>query len=114
MIKKHKSDIVLICVLAVILIIVFILVNIPKTEGKYVRITIDDEVYGIYYLFEDITVELPTGNVVVIEEGEAYVSESTCKDKVCVNHIRISAYGEAIICLPNQVVVEIDKEAPDE
>ena len=46
-------------------------------------------------------------NVVVINNGEIYMKSATCKDQRCVEHDSISMAGQSIICLPNEVVVEI-------
>lgn len=39
--------------------------------------------------------------------GQAWLSEASCPDKVCVHMGKISQAGQAIVCLPNQVVIEI-------
>ncbi len=107
MFKKYKNDILVIMIIVVISVIIAIIINIYKTEGTYVTVTIDGEVYEKYDLAKDITIELSTGNTLVIQDHKAYVSESTCRDKICVNHGHISSIGESIICLPHKLVIEI-------
>ena len=46
--------------------------------------------------------------ILVIDNGEAYMEEADCPNRICVHHSAISHTGEAIICLPNRVVIEID------
>ncbi|MBQ9534947.1 MAG: NusG domain II-containing protein [Clostridia bacterium] len=46
--------------------------------------------------------------VVTIENGEAYISQSTCPGQDCVHAGAISKAGESIVCLPNQVSVSIE------
>ena len=46
-------------------------------------------------------------NELVIEDGEARLTEADCPDSLCVNMGRISRSGQSIICLPHQVVVRI-------
>lgn len=53
----------------------------------------------------EITLENAT---VLIENGEVYISEATCPDKVCVNTGRISKKGQSIVCVPNRIVVTIE------
>ena len=69
-----------------------------KVDGKIVEtISLNDE-----YIEKDIN-----GVTVCCENGEIYVKESSCPDKVCVRSGRISKSGEGIICAPNRVAVEI-------
>ncbi len=110
MIKKYKNDILILLIVLCIATVVAIIINICKTKGEYVKVSINNEIYEVYKLSENITVSLPTGNVLVINDGEAYISESNCPDKVCVNHAKISSEGESIICLPNKLVIEVTKE----
>ena len=46
-------------------------------------------------------------NILVIEDGKAYMESASCPDGICVRHTPISKDGESIICLPNQVVVTV-------
>jgi hypothetical protein len=47
---------------------------------------------------------------VTSENGEIYIEESDCPDKVCVRSGRISKSGEGIICAPNRVAIKINGE----
>lgn len=40
-------------------------------------------------------------------DGSVSVTESSCGDKTCMRTGKISRQGEAIICVPNKIVVEI-------
>lgn len=46
-------------------------------------------------------------NILVIEDGKAYISEATCPDKQCMKQGKIGRTGEMLVCLPNRVVVKI-------
>jgi hypothetical protein len=88
------------------------------TGTATVVVTIDGAECGRYPLSENMTkkIELADGsyNVLVIEDGEAVVTEASCPDKICVDHRAISRKNESIICLPNKVVVTIENgEASD-
>lgn len=55
-----------------------------------------------------IEVEGPLGITRVrIGEGEAWIEDSPCRDKLCVKMGKIKREGEQLICLPNRVVVEL-------
>ena len=46
-------------------------------------------------------------NTVLIKDGTVSMKYANCKDKICVNHNKISKNNESIICLPNKVVVTV-------
>ena len=46
-------------------------------------------------------------NTLIIQDGEAYMSEASCPDHLCMGMGKISHAGQSIICLPNRVIVEI-------
>ncbi len=50
----------------------------------------------------------PLGDtVVVITAGQAYVEDSPCRDKICIQMGKISRPGQWVACLPNRVMVSI-------
>ncbi len=55
------------------------------------------------------TIELPNTeyNVFICADNEICMLQSSCPDKICVNHSAISNTGENIICLPHKLVIEI-------
>lgn len=56
----------------------------------------------------------PAGNTrVVVSQGEAYVSDSDCRDKICVSMGHISRPSGWVACLPNRVFVRIVAVDPE-
>ncbi len=53
-------------------------------------------------------------NTLVIKEGKASVTHASCPDLICVGHREISSVGETIVCLPNKVVISIEKTSGGE
>lgn len=47
-------------------------------------------------------------NKLVIKDHIAYIEDADCPDRICVNSRSISNIGEAIVCLPNKVVVYVE------
>ncbi|MFC2162033.1 NusG domain II-containing protein, partial [Acidobacteriota bacterium] len=45
---------------------------------------------------------------VYVKDGKAWVEESPCRHKICVNCPPAAYAGERIICAPNQFVLEVD------
>ena len=78
--------------------------------GEKVLITADGRDYGIYSLSEDQTIEVTIDghtNYITIKDGTVSMTYSTCKNQICVNTGAISMAKDAIVCLPNKIVVEI-------
>ena len=53
------------------------------------------------------TVVRLSGCRVAVSDGEVYMLESDCDDKVCLKTGKIRRAGDAIICVPNRVSVTI-------
>lgn len=53
-------------------------------------------------------------NLLVIEDGKAYIIEADCPDKLCVKQRAISRQGESLICLPHRLVVAVEGEERSE
>ena len=49
-------------------------------------------------------------NELVIADGQVWLEEASCPDKLCVHQGKIQYAGQSIICLPNQVSVTIEDE----
>ena len=111
--KKIRNDIILVAAIAVIGATALLLFNLFKTEGSYAVVKIDGVETARYSLLEDTEVLITAGdtgefqNLLVIENGKAYVKEANCADKICVNTRAASYSGETIVCLPHKVVIEI-------
>jgi hypothetical protein len=53
------------------------------------------------------------GNTVLIKNGSVMMKKAECPDKLCVKQGEIHNKGEAIICLPNKVIIEIEGDLKD-
>lgn len=84
-----------------------------QSEGvaRVVVVSVAGEQMQSYPLDQDLDLVLSGvnggSNHLHIAGGQAWLSEASCPDKVCVHMGKISQAGQAIICLPNQVVIEI-------
>ena len=47
-------------------------------------------------------------NILVIENGEAWLSEANCPDHLCVKMGKIRYNGQTITCLPNRLTVTVE------
>lgn len=107
--KLCFNDFVAVIVVAVIAIAIITLPHLLDAPAEYVKITTTDNEL-IFPLSQDKSVSIESNeyNLTVEISGEtAFVTNSTCKDQVCVHSKKISRGGESIICAPAQVSIEI-------
>ena len=103
-----KSDFIVIGILLAIIVALFLIVNLSKKEGAYVVVTVDGKEVAQYSLSIDGEYELNGGsNTLRIENGKAYLIYADCPDHLCVNQGKIDKTLEAIVCLPNKVVITV-------
>lgn len=113
-----KADFILIAVTAaVVCVLLILLYGVNSESGAYVQIEIDGKVTETFPLDEDTVLEIITDgggeNLLVIEDGNAKVTEANCPDGICKNHAKIRRNGESIICLPHRVVITVVNETDD-
>ena len=114
--NKHKirNDIILIAATLIIAAIALVIYSLSKQGGNTAVVTVGGDIFGEYPLSEDRVVEIRSSsaaepkNVLVIEDGKAYITEASCPDLICAHHAPISSVGESIICIPNKTVVSIE------
>ena len=111
--KKLLADAILVSSLLLVALSVLFFLNLTREQGAVARVSIDGKTVAEYPLSINGKYTLNGGtNVLVIEEGKAYLVYSECPDKTCVfgNGVhgnKISYNGERIVCLPNKVMIEI-------
>ena len=112
--KKIRNDIILILAPLLLCIGYAVWVMYSHQAGGYVYIEQAGEKVGIYPLNEDreILIGDKDGyyNVLVIKDGRVDMTEASCPDKICVNHRKIAYEGERIVCLPNRLIVRVEKD----
>ena len=112
-----KNDIILAASFVVVAIICAIVIQVfIKKDGNIAVVNIDGQVYKTLSLSvnTELKIDNESGidgyNVLVIENGFAYMKDANCADKICVHQDKISKVGETIVCLPHKVVIEIEGE----
>ena len=117
--KKAKNDMIFLAALLLVVLMIGIGILLFRTEGDTVTVTVDGVLMAEYPLHEDRTVQIKTEhgvNLLVIRDGTAMVTSASCPDGICASHRPIQYDRQSIICLPNQVVIEIRAKganAPD-
>ena len=88
--------------------------NLPATLAVYQ----DGQRIADYSLREDQTLAIPWDeeyyNLLLIENGEASITDADCPDQLCVRQRSISRKGESIICLPHRLVIQIESNEESE
>lgn len=109
-----KRDIwIIVVVLAIALIGIFIMNSNKAPEyDRMMVISALGKTYKEIPLTKDTNetfiVETEKGlNKVKIEDGVIKMYEADCPDQICVHNQPITESGDMIVCLPNQVIVEV-------
>lgn len=75
-----------------------------------VRIRTGDKIFATLSLNQDHTVQVtgPLGtSQIIIQHGKVRFIESPCRNQYCVHQGWLSRAGQAAVCLPNRVSVEL-------
>lgn len=112
--KKYRLDIIVIAAILLVSLLLVLAVFLARKEGAVAVVEIGGEVVGEYPLSRDGVFPLNGGtNVLVIEEGTAYLNYSNCPDHTCELTGKIRYVGQSIVCLPNRVAITVTGEAKD-
>ncbi len=107
----NRNDMFLLLAMFLVLSVLCIGLLFTRTGGKRVAVSVDGVETISFSLNENLVYEIDGfnggRNVLVIEDGVAYLSEASCPDHLCMNMGKIKNVGQSIICLPNRVVVEV-------
>ena len=109
--KRTKNDIILVIFALIAAFALWFFIESSKTEGAFAVVIVNGTETARYPLDEDMKVTLENGNggynILVIEDGQCYISEADCFNQVCVNTGRKSRVGDAIVCMPHKIAVNI-------
>ena len=81
-----------------------------NTQAAKVQIRLGDKVYGTYSLNQqrEIHVHGKLGDAVIhISQGKVRFVKSPCTTQYCVHQGWLTRAGQAAICLPNQISLEL-------
>ena len=111
---KLRNDIILIVSLTILLVSACLIIFFLSKKGKYAEIRNGDEVILKVPLDEDkeYVVEGKISEVkIVVKNGEVYVKESGCPDKICIEMGKISKTNDKpIYCAPNEILIVVVEE----
>ncbi|MEA4912658.1 MAG: NusG domain II-containing protein [Oscillospiraceae bacterium] len=87
--------------------------SLTAQTGETVVVTVADELYAELPLNEDAQLRIETAegyNLLVIQDGSAWVESADCYNQVCVHTGKVSKELDSIICLPHKVVITIERK----
>jgi hypothetical protein len=79
-------------------------------QATKLQIRLGDKIYATYSLAQNRSIDIqgPIGITrIVIANGKARFAHSPCPNQYCVHQGWLSHQGQAAICLPNQVSLEL-------
>ena len=107
--KKLLADL---CVILALLLLaggLFLALRLGREAGGFAVVRVDGKETERHPLAVDGVFPLNGGsNILVIENGEARLTEANCPDLLCVKQGRIRYAGQTITCLPNRLTVTIE------
>ena len=110
--KKYRLDIIIISAILLFSVGLLLVSLLSKKVGNTVVVEIDGKTVATYSLNQNGEYSLNGGtNVLVIEDGKAYLNYSNCPDHTCEKTGKIQYVGQSIICLPNKIAITIKGEA---
>ncbi len=116
--KLRKADLILFAAVFAFGAVLAAVLLLRSAGGGMAQVRVAGTVTASYPLNENASYTI-TGanggtNLLIIEDGSARIEEASCPDGVCIHTGRVRRDGQSIVCLPNQVVVEIISETVKE
>ncbi len=112
--RKTRTWIIVIAVLAVGLIALSVVFLTSRSEGTVVQVIQDGTVLREIDLSRvdapySFTVEAPDGGVnrIEVEPGRIRVSDADCPDQICMRQGWLSDRTVPIVCLPHRLIIKI-------
>jgi len=97
---------------AVAALTIFLISRVFAGDVSAVRLKITAPSFEEHYSLDQrklLKVPGPLGNTtIVIQDGQAWIQDSPCREKICIKMGKIKRPGEQAVCLPNRVIIEIE------
>ncbi len=107
--RLFKKPDILVFLFVILLAAALLLLGIGEKESSTLCVTVDGK-ETLYSLDEDFTTELEGSGIkltLTVKDGQAYISKSSCDDKICVSSGKISRTGQIIVCAPAKISIKI-------
>ena len=106
--RKPVFDLLLIGGLLLLALVCYLLFAGGRSEGNVALVCVNGVETERYPLFQNGRYPLNGGsNILIIENGFAWLEDADCPDKLCVRQGKVHLDGQVITCLPNKLTVTI-------
>ena len=109
--KSNRFWIFLLSVIAALCLGCALLLFLCSSPGSVAQVYWNGKLLHTFPLDEpmEYTLSAPNGgsNTIVVRDGCVCVSHATCPDQVCVNQGWVNTDATPIVCLPNQLVIQV-------
>lgn len=98
-------------------LLVFFIISLSSEKGGYAEVSKNGKIIEKYPLNINTEVEISDEkgyNLLIIQDGEAYIKEASCPDKLCCRQGKVSGSGETLVCLPNKTIITIRSDKNSE
>lgn len=109
--KMRKRDLIFLLTVIFILAVMSGFYFMESTTADSATIYLDSKPYKTVSLSENQEINVNNTNTVVIENGYIFIKSATCPDKLCVKMGKINDSKKDIICLPNNVRIQVFKKS---
>lgn len=109
-VKYLRFGDVFIAFIFILLIVASVLISAGEKSGEpYAEVKESQETYLIpLSADEELHLKGPVGNTIVnVSEGAVRVTDSDCREKICIAMGDVSAISGWIACLPNRVFIQV-------
>lgn len=107
--KKLLADVIVIVAMLLLAGTLYLALNSNRQEGGVAVVRVNGVETERHSLAVDGTFPLNGGsNVLVIADGQAWLSDADCPDLLCVKQGKIHYTGQVITCLPNRLTVTVE------
>lgn len=109
--RKYKRDFYLAGGILLGSLLILLLMGLNRKIGTRVVVCVDGAIIDILPLYENTEKDYETEygrNHLVIQNGKAFVTDSDCRDQICIREGEISKDEESIICLPHKMIIYIE------
>jgi len=104
--RHYIGDALICAALAVLLILISVAFSATNNKNNdKVRVLQDGKEIAVYSLSDNVTLNI-NGVRIEIRDGKAFIGDSDCDDKVCMNMPGVDKSGGGSVCIPNRIVLE--------
>ncbi len=112
--RRRLWDAVLISALLLLALVSVLVLVLTRDRGGVVEVIDDGVTVATYRLDRDGEYSLGDGtNILVIEDGAAFMKWASCPDGTCIGVGKIRYNGQSIVCLPNRICVIVKGGSTD-